>query len=158
MLHRQAPINKTGRWDSHWMWISMFWSTWGPHSLNKAIIYMILYSTSFPTGAFFFFFTPSSNSTVNSHSVRILFSISVAAAVITRGTLMKQSSFPPDRERAPAPITVQLYRQGWHLLPLFSLSILSQMTPFVFFNQAFYCSSVQWTLQLLTRRFIQWRG
>lgn len=70
------------------MWISLFGSSWIPPRMNKAIICHIRHSSSFPPRAFFF---------PNGAVVQLRSSspISVAAAVIRRGTLMKQSYFPP---------------------------------------------------------------
>lgn len=125
------------------------WSLRIPPCTNKAIICIIRHSGSFPK-AFFF-----PNASVI--SVKIFFSISVVAAVIRRGTLMKQSSFLPTVKE---PQDQLLCSSTAEVTPPSSvlLSLLSQMTWFVFFNQAFYCSSAQWILQLLTGRFIQQQG
>lgn len=107
------------------------WSLRIPPCTNKAII---RHSGSFPK-AFFF-----PNASVI--SVKIFFSISVVAAVIRRGTLMKQSSFLPTVKE---PQDQLLCSSTAEVTPPSSvlLSLLSQMTWFVFFNQAFYCSSAQ---------------
>lgn len=110
------------------MWISVFCSLWRAPSTNKAIIHIICYSSWFPTGAFF--------SSQHHHSVKIFPSISAAAAVIRRGTLMKQSSFPPTvngpQDQLLCSSTVEVTPPSSVLL-----SLLSQMTWFVFFNKPF---------------------
>lgn len=90
-VNRPAPRSwwiKQKRKTSNWMWISLFGSSWIPPRMNKAIICNIRHSSSFPPRAFF-----SPNGAVI--QLRSSSPISVAAAVIRRGTLMKQSYFPP---------------------------------------------------------------
>lgn len=109
----------------------MFWSLWIPLSTNKAIICIIRHSSSFPTGTF---------SPPNSTAIQLRSSfLSAAVAVIRRGTIMKQSSFPPTVKE---PQDQLLCSSTAGVTPPSSVlsSLLSQMTWFVFLNRAFFVS------------------
>lgn len=126
----------------------MFWGLWILPSANKAITGIIHHSSSVPMGALF------PNGTVI--QLRSCFLSAPAAAVISRN-FNEAIFFPPDRERALRPITAQLNRWGDTSFRC-SLVFIVSNDMVCFFNQAFYCSSLQRLLQLRTGRFIQQPG